>query len=708
MILFVGDSYGPSVKGSSLSHTHLEYRATLEDDVETRVLPFFIETPNIGKLESEDQRLSSFKSELQANHRCGRYARPSTAEEWSDLLEIIMGWITEAIWQIKFRESGHQSAIDWETGEEVAGISDAELTRLESIRPEVPSDLGQMLQLSGDSTIDPVRQPKALAASEQLREARLAIQIGERGIAQRHLREAVSIRPLDPSANEWLARVLLSTGKLNASKEAAKLAERAARIYEKANQTLRSSACLILAARAAGEYDSVQGVAHARDAVERTGWFAHAHLELARQLAQTDDIGEVFQELQAAFRCHPAALDDVRNEPAFSGIRSKLNVFIDRIKKDTAESAQKAAASEEKISNLLQIQTTSDMSWTAANRPSLLAYGCRASISRQLRAIQRYAYQCIDAVCQSHTDDSRSGYYVVDAGSLLLSAGRNIESVIPLLHDGDYAKAGQTVFQYRQQGSERMHEWRAPISMQVLRISSPSKDQSFEGHTEILRWIAVPRENSGRALARQIHEIQSAQIRAREAQVASENRYNRESKYFRAASAATIVLLLTTTFLSTPLAVISMFAALIFGIKAFSLWNRFREANGHAILYNQQANDYSQKIQSIESQIQQLSRHTSAMYENLYSAISEFEAEAIALASVVTPFPWIGKARKGDWVVASARAIESCNKKMGLSVMIDDPGVSLNESRTVLCRVQRRSDNQINLNREAAYFPLAA
>ena len=70
MILLVGETYGGSPQGETLSYTHLEYRAAIADDSQTVVLPFFIGLSYKNKLAefSSDPKLAAWQKEILENH----------------------------------------------------------------------------------------------------------------------------------------------------------------------------------------------------------------------------------------------------------------------------------------------------------------------------------------------------------------------------------------------------------------------------------------------------------------------------------------------------------------------------------------------------------------------------------------------------------------------------------------------------------------
>ncbi|MFZ6693306.1 DUF4062 domain-containing protein [Undibacterium sp. SXout20W] len=707
LILIVGDTYGPIVQGTDLSCTHIEYRTAMEEGSETRVLPFFISSSPKGSASSFDEKkLAEFKSEVLSNQRAAVYDRPKTEDDLQLIIDSIVHTIIRTVWEIRFQDNEQTAETDWEIGDDVTGISDTELTKLTSIRPEPISEIALLLKPpSAESAQDIARNQRAFAADEQLREAQLALQISERGIAEKHLREAYELRPLDPVTNEWLARVLLSKGKKSVAQEASKYAERAARIYEKTDQPLRAATSLILAARARSDVDKEQAQSYAESAVEQAGWYAQAHLELARQRIHAGKIVDSKASLKRAFYCHPIVLDNILGDLAFEKHRADLENLINGIQTEIDIPAQNILFAQSKISDILGRSNSRDQSFMSSPVLSQRIFSCRRMIRRQLRDIRAKAVDYIQANRMRREIHCESDEYALDVGAMTL----NIKHIIEITKAPEIGKTfatGDVVLCYRLSGSTVIHTWLAPTSLEI-RSMSKVKDVTFTGQDKILTWspkltstsvkeYRTKEQNYNEDLARKVREKSILGEKEK-------NEINSQRRGFALGAIGAIC--------AFPWMEFSFFQLAAAVTAAYGLSNGFRAFSRLPQLRKQIAQseaDISRlnlAIKTIEDNISEIQNQAVSVKKQLLDAIDIFEKKAISLLSVVMPFTGIRSARIGDWVVVDTKTIDTYAKKLGMTVVIIDDELLQIKNNLGLFRVEQKNGSEIKLSRKKAYFP---
>jgi tetratricopeptide (TPR) repeat protein len=710
LVLLLGDTYGPCVQNEQISCTHLEYRAAIAADSETRVIPFFIgeSISRNTQATGSDSLLDSFRREVMQNHRVGIYRRPTDDDTWKELLDTIVGWITKAIWEIRFRDLSQESDADVPDSGEIAGVSDTEIAKLESLRTERVSELALLLQApSIESALDAAKQPRALAAAEQLSEARLALQIGERTIAEHHLREAVSLRPLDPVANEWLARVLLSRGRIKQAQEAIKLADCAARIYGKSEQALRAAAASILAARAAGQSERERGIEYARDAIQYAGWFGQAHLELARQLAQAGKSDEALGSLRRAFDCLPSSLDNVMNDPAFESMRADLREFLNDLLGRIRSMARKISGAESKIVDVLGKNSNINPDWVSDGKLSRLVYGCRRSVLRQLRLLQNQAHNCTYADVINAETASNVPMCSLDAASLTLSASRQIEITSLLVREDQTVPAGTVILKYVGAESGRIQTWVAPVPLRILRISQNITRRPVRGMESILTWTPSPQVTPRYDLTLQLNSDENSRARLLNRQTNLSKRHANTLAMQRVAGGFGCLLLLSAWLMHTGpfVQVLQIIGGLACAWYSVREWKGLRKLRSNIDNCNSELNATGQRIERIKSELQAIAEFSQEISRRLTSAIAHWEAETISLFGATMPFPGLRSAQKGDWVVIAPKTIERYGQDIGLNVAFSSNNKIDVESSLSVYRVVYRSATSVELDRDAVFFP---
>jgi tetratricopeptide (TPR) repeat protein len=701
MVLLLGDSYGPLAQGHQLSHTHLEYRASQDEDSDARVLPYFIRAEPVN---GTDSALEEFCLEVQRNHRTASHPRPDSAGQWEVLAQEVFTNVLRTLWEMRLQEAKEETEDDWELDDPMPGIPDTELFQLR-LRPR--SELATMLRPAAADTLqEALRHPRALAAEEQLGEARIALQIGERGIAQRHLREAVNLRPLDPIANEWLARVLLSKGSTRAAQDAVPLAHRAARIYSKTGMDLRSAASLVLAARAASLSDSEMAIAYARAAVEEASWYAQTHYELARQLCLAGDTATALTSVRRAYSCHPPSIDGAQGDFAFAGSRPALDGLIKELHQELNPVAAGIQAAEAELRKRLRHSPATAPELYAGPRLSRRVFACRDSVRRQMQQLQELANEYLYISMLNAAPDAPRHAYLLDAATLGLHAQETIEITSPPAAGATFAQ-GQQVFQYRGANGRGGRAWLAPVA---LKVAGVARETALRGNRTILTWTPA------------VHDVSAVQHQTKLAE--EETMLNRaehdHATHAAQQRSAARMLGLTGVCLCAAVAGAILWrsntmAPWMGGIAALYLAhkaNQFRERRSAAAAVIQRClariGMHKQSISTEQQHLSALRQEMSRQRTHLLEMIAVFERQALSLLSVAMPFAALRTAREGDWVAVAPATVGNYAASFGATVQIDDdPDLPGQPGKLLLLRVMRREGNLISLDRKSAWFPLS-
>ncbi|MRW82982.1 DUF4062 domain-containing protein [Pseudoduganella sp. FT26W] len=699
VVLILGDSYGPLAEGHELSHTHLEYRASQDADSDARVLPYFVQAvPGMVQDAAQEQ----FRQEVQRNHRTAEHVRPQEEQAWAELASAIFNDILRTLLELKFQEAGQgDDDLDYASGEE----ANAELQRLQNLRQQPMSELASMLApLAIDSTVDALSQPRALEAYEQMKEARFALQIGERRIAERHLRCAVDLRPLDPAAAEWLARVLVSGGRRKSALEAVTLADRAARIYAKTEQSLRAAASLVLAARASADYDHALAIDYARAAVEQAGWYAQTHFELARQLSMANQADGALASLDRAFNCHPPIIEGVYNDPAFEKNREAVDGLIRDMHQRVGSVITGVTASETAMAKRLGLAPRNTRDLSADARLWRRVYACRDAVRRQMRELQNLAASYVSSVALNAPNDAASPVYVLEAAALSLHMQDALE-ISFLVSAGASVEAGKPVFRYRSANSRTSHTWHAPVGMKLVWTA---RTTSLHASDRVLTWSPLPEYTS----AAEYRNLQaSAQRALAQAQHRNAHLGIQKTTVGRklmaglaaiCAGAASAYLLRAQTAPAMLLGMATLYTAY--------LCNQLRHQH---VALRGALSECVRHIANEERQIGEAQRNLDALrriendrLELLREMVAMFERQSLSLVSVSMPFQGLRSARTGDWVIVALSSAKNYAKELGLALEVrEDANLHAQSGKLSLHRVAHRSNSEIILERTSAYLP---
>lgn len=287
MILLVGETYGTVPEGEEKSYTHLEYEEAAKESSNTRVLVFCIGPSYAGKTirYSDDPRMRAWQIELEKNHRLSKFGDEQNRDE---IVEKIMITVLTSLHDLNPGENlalveDREIYFDAIGEEEENFLEDEESTFLDT---QLSEEGGVELVDAEEEELegfDLLKIPNRLAALEQKREAKKAIDLNDYYTAMQHLRKALELRPLDYESNYWLAKLYVASAKKSLFKEIEDYLLRAARIAQQEGKTYQASHCYQLIVQAAIFSDKKkEGEKYIALAEELTPNFARLYYEKAK------------------------------------------------------------------------------------------------------------------------------------------------------------------------------------------------------------------------------------------------------------------------------------------------------------------------------------------------------------------------------------------------------------------------------------------
>lgn len=112
MILILGSTYGSIPKGYKFGYTHLEYKAAIEDDSNTVVLPFFVGDSYLTKSPpfTDHDLLQQFQAEIMDNHTPGFLIEK---EDPSQQALRIFEWIWKTLYDARTKTVQQQMEVTY-------------------------------------------------------------------------------------------------------------------------------------------------------------------------------------------------------------------------------------------------------------------------------------------------------------------------------------------------------------------------------------------------------------------------------------------------------------------------------------------------------------------------------------------------------------------------------------------------------------------
>lgn len=458
MILLLGDTYGNLAPKTDKSFTHLEYEEAIKEGSGTRVLVFGIgEHYRGGRIRySEDKRLAAWQKQVEENHVIG-FFDPETPIE--AIAKSIFDRLLAALYEMRFGalsvdERGDVPDELFDAIEDESLLDDAEVRALEERNAREPSLVDDRARFV--NTLAAVTQPAAVAALEQREEAQRALNIGEYGVAIRHLKRALEYKPLELISNYWLAQLYVALGRKEKAPEAMEMAVRAGRIAEQERLPYRASAAYMIAARAARLASHTdEALGFAKQAVEVAPHFARAHIELARQYALQRENKAALESIRQAFGLYARSLREVFGDPVFRPMRKEIDSLVQELKERIARDVADLVRVEGEIAKLVG-KSAKNVTLEGKTISQLIDVG-RQSARRQ------YEYLCalVNDAEQRMQEFFAQPSKLPPATRELLRFNRTGRARIVEWYKqpGEVIQPGEAVFSFQYEGSTRVMPW---------------------------------------------------------------------------------------------------------------------------------------------------------------------------------------------------------------------------------------------------------
>ncbi|MEW5891133.1 MAG: DUF4062 domain-containing protein [Pseudomonadota bacterium] len=741
MILLLGDTYGSLAPRSDKSFTHLEYEEAIKEGSGTRVLVFGIgEHYRGGRIRyAKDERLAAWQKQVEENHTMG-FFDPETPVDV--MAKSIFDKFLTALYEMRFGALSVDEQDDvpedlFDALEEEPLLDDAEVSRLDERSAREPSLVDDRARFA--NTLAAVTQPAAVAALEQREEAQRALDIGEYGVAIRHLKRALEFKPLELISNYWLAQLYVALGRKEKAPEAMEMAERAARIAERDNLLYRASAAYIIAARAArlaGHNDEALGFAmRAVDAAPR---FARAYTELARQHALREKSKDALEAIRQAFDLYPRSLRDVLGDPVFRPMRKEIDSLIKQLKAKIAHDVEDLLRIEGEIARL-------------AGQPAVNVSVEGKTISQLLDAGRQCARRQYQHLCALVNDAERNRDELhAQAPKLPPATRETLRFTRPgrarivkwFKQPDDVIQPEEAVFSYQYEGSTKVMPWllrgRAAVRM-VERAGGDgtwvsSEEPYLFGHVPASAQIANPtrpqelREaiaNADRAAEvarKQLWEVE----RRRQEEMEKQDTFRRQGlavpgKRILLASAAALMAGLVFLYFHSWL-----YGTLLIGLVAYlakvgfekrgAYQNRLQELERSLAQIEQELHrcrdnvaQSEQKHAALRSELESIEADCENARVRARMAMERFESVTLRKGGRLLPFQSIFRAGAGDVIRVSDIRLDQLKKESGREIHIQ---TELDEwlmkdsklkARARLFRVMEVSPERLLLSHRQAY-----
>lgn len=408
LILLLGTSYGPPAPDHDKSFTHLEFEEAIRDASGTRVLAFELgSTSRDPNGDSPDQRLKAFHATVSRTLRVGSLDPGLSARA---LAEHVFECLYEALYAKRFGELSDDSEAlpkELEGAASEALSEEAEVALLES-----RSAIGRTMSLADEDDtlsdqLEILKNPAAVAALEQRREAERAIELRDHGTAIRHLRRALDFRPLDIKSNYWLALLYVALDRRDFLVDARQKAETAARAAAHEGSTIQAARCWVLAAQAARMSDQLDtGLELAQRAVDIAPAHAFTHLELARVLVASRQEEKGCAAVSRALKLWPRSLREAWSDPALRPIRGKIEALAKSYKQQVSDALTDLIDLEERVGG--GVACPSHRPRGDESIVQLFALG-HASVRRQAKILSVRIHETATLTDSNHARESREG-----------------------------------------------------------------------------------------------------------------------------------------------------------------------------------------------------------------------------------------------------------------------------------------------------------
>lgn len=354
IILLFGEHYGVPAPEQKLSFTHLEYQHAVKR--RKRVLAFFIGesfgspdqgAPDLSRLTGS---AAQWAQDILKNHTWGFIdARHSPAEL---AREIVSKLFNEVLYLLDVRADEVFEDLPENVRDAISGVAGQNEDRA-AFRERHRRNLGVEDQHDDNESAEFLsRHPETAAARELSLEATRAIELGEYDLALQLLRRSLERRPLDPAANERLAKFYLALD--HDPDPAIVLAERAARLFEADGDPVRAVDAHLLAARGYAKQENFEAAVRAADrGTELVRNDTLAYLAQARYLIRMGKIEPAAQTVKEAYGFRADVLATIYTDPDFKPVRRHLDEHLKKREQELRRAAGQVLTVERRLNVLL-------------------------------------------------------------------------------------------------------------------------------------------------------------------------------------------------------------------------------------------------------------------------------------------------------------------------------------------------------------------
>lgn len=741
MILLLGDTYGSLAPKADKSFTHLEYQEAIKEGAGTRVLVFGIgEHYRGGRIRySEDERLAGWQKQVEENHTVG-FFDPETPGE--AIAKAIFDRLLAALYEMRFGAlsvDGRGDVPDelFDAIEDESLLDDAEVSALEERNARGPSLVDDRARFA--NTLAAVTQPAAVAALEQREEAQRALDIGEYGVAIRHLKRALEFKPLELISNYWLAQLYVALGRKEKAPEAMEMAERAGRIAERDALPYRASAAYVTAARAArlaGHPDEALGFA--KQAVEVAPRFARAHIELARQCALRRENKAALDAIRQAFVLYPRSLREVFGDPVFRPMRKEIDTLVQELKARIARDVADLARIEGEIAKLAG-KSAVNVTLEGKTISQLIEAG-RQSSRRQ------YQYLCalVDEADQRMQEIRAQAPKLPPATQELLRFNRPGRARIVewFKQPGEVIQPEEAVFSFHYEGSTKVMPWslRGRAAVRMTARTGNNGTWVSSDNPYLFEHIAASVQITGPSRLQQLREAienterdveaareQLAEIRARKEETTqSRNSFQRQGMaipgmaMLLASAVGAVAGFLLLYFGRWGYGALLIGTAAYFANAGNTSRNAYRSnlvALGRSLdqieqelgQYLNGATQHEQKLASLRDELATIEAACEDAKTRAGDALERFEGVSLRKGGRLLPFPSIFGARAGDVVRVFDRQFDQIKNESSRELELRNDlhewlmGDSKVKAKARLLRVIEESPEHLVLSHRQAY-----
>lgn len=618
-------------------------------------------------------------------------------------------------------------------------LDDAEVSALEERNAREPSLIDDRARFA--NTLAAITQPAAVAALEQREEAQRALDIGQYGVAIKHLKRALEYKPLELISNYWLAQLYVALGRKEKAAEAMEMAVRAARIAERDDLPYRASAAYVIAARAAqlaGHPD--EALAFAKQSVEAAPRFARSHIELARQYALRRENKAALSAIRQAFALYPRSLREVFGNPVFRPMRKEIDSLVQQLKAKIARDVADLARVEGEIAGLAG-KSAVTIALEGKTIPQLIESG-RQSARRQYEHVCALVADAERRVLEIRAEAPK----LPPATQEQLRFNRPGRARIVKWHKqpGEIIQPQETVFTYQYEGSTKIMPWLFRAGKAVRMTGYTGSDGTWVSSENpylfehIPANVEIPRPSRWQQLHKAVltmeRDVAAARARLDEIRARKEDTTQSRNSFQRqgmaipgmgmllagaAAAAAGFLLFYFARFGYGVLLIGSAIYLANNGNTKHKAYRRHLEALERSLSQIEQELEQSHaKVTQDEQRLAALRNELAAIEDacedakaRARDALERFEGVSLRKGGRLLPFPSIFCARAGDVVRVFDRQFDQFKNESSREIELQNDlhdwliGDVKTSTKARLLRVTEESPGHLVFSHRQAYLP---